>query len=431
MKEEIYDDLFEEKEEKTNWQAILFKYVIRWPWFIASVILCLVCAWFYLKTTTPVYNINASIIIKDDKKGGNASDLSAFEDIGIISSSKNIDNEIEILRSKSLIKDVVSELGLYINYSGESGFNKTDLYGSSPVLVHFLPEDAERLTAPIFLSISYNSDRQIDVTATVNGNTVNKHFTELPAVLSGEAGTLTFMSNPSVALTGSGNIEVSIVNPLSVAKGYRTALSIEPTSKTTSVVTVSVKNTSKKRGEDFINKLIEIYNKNANNDKNEVAQNTARFIDERISVINQELGTTEQELESFKREAGLTDLSSDAQLAISEQSAYEKLCVENGTQLNLIQYLSEYIRNRHSPRQCRAERRNPVRTHSPIQRPDFGTQPPVAHLFGNQSGCTPSRQQHRGHARRYHYNHCQRAQGIAHHQSRPRPPGRQIRRTHQ
>lgn len=152
------------------------------------------------------------------------------------------------------------------------------------------------------------------------------------------------MSNPSVALTGSGNIEVSIVNPLSVAKGYRTALSIEPTSKTTSVVTVSVKNTSKKRGEDFINKLIEIYNKNANNDKNEVAQNTARFIDERISVINQELGTTEQELESFKREAGLTDLSSDAQLAISEQSAYEKLCVENGTQLNLIQYLSEYIR---------------------------------------------------------------------------------------
>ena len=85
------------------------------------------------------------------------------------------------------------------------------------------------------------------------------------------------------------------------------------------------------------------YNKNANNDKNEVAQNTARFIDERISVINQELGTTEQELESFKREAGLTDLSSDAQLAVSEQSAYEKLCVENGTQLNLVQYLSEYI----------------------------------------------------------------------------------------
>lgn len=344
MKEEIYDDLFEEKEENTNWQAIFFKYIIRWPWFIASVIFCLICAWLYLKVTTPVYNINASIIIKDDKKGGNTgNDLSAFEDLGIISSSKNIDNEIEILRSKSLIKDVVSELGLYISYSGEGRFQKPDLYGSSPVLVHFLPEDAERLKAPILLTVNYQSGNQIDVTATINGNTINKHFTELPAVLSGEAGTLTFTSNPATPITSSGSIDVSIVNPLSIAKGYRSALSIEPTSKTTSVVTVSIKNTNKKRGEDFINKLVEIYNKNANNDKNEVAQNTARFIDERISVINQELGTTEQELESFKREAGLTDLSSDAQLAVSEQSAYEKLCVENGTQLNLVQYLSEYI----------------------------------------------------------------------------------------
>ena len=344
MKEEIYDGLFEEKEENTNWQAIFFKYIIRWPWFIASVIFCLICAWLYLKVTTPVYNINASIIIKDDKKGGNTgNDLSAFEDLGIISSSKNIDNEIEILRSKSLIKDVVSELGLYISYSGEGRFQKPDLYGSSPVLVHFLPEDAERLKAPILLTVNYQSGNQIDVTATINGNTINKHFTELPAVLSGEAGTLTFTSNPATPITSSGSIDVSIVNPLSIAKGYRSALSIEPTSKTTSVVTVSIKNTNKKRGEDFINKLVEIYNKNANNDKNEVAQNTARFIDERISVINQELGTTEQELESFKREAGLTDLSSDAQLAVSEQSAYEKLCVENGTQLNLVQYLSEYI----------------------------------------------------------------------------------------
>lgn len=344
MKEETYDDLFEEKEEKTNWQAMLFKYIIRWPWFIISVIFCLVCAWLYLKVTTPVYNINASIIIKDDKKGGNTgNDLNAFEDLGIISSSKNIDNEIEILRSKSLIKDVVSELGLYISYSGEGRFQKPDLYGSSPVFVHFLPEDAERLKAPILLTVNYQSGNQIDVTATINGNTVNKHFTELPAVLSGEAGTLTFTSNPAAPITGNGSVDVSIVNPLSVAKGYRSALSIEPTSKTTSVVTVSIKNTNKKRGEDFINKLVEIYNKNANNDKNEVAQNTARFIDERISVINQELGTTEQELESFKREAGLTDLSSDAQLAVSEQSAYEKLCVENGTQLNLVQYLSEYI----------------------------------------------------------------------------------------
>lgn len=89
------------------------------------------------------------------------------------------------------------------------------------------------------------------------------------------------------------------------------------------MATISISNTNKKRGEDFINKLVEIYNRDANDDKNEVAQNTARFIDERIAIINQELGTTEQELESFKRESGLTDLSSDAKLAIAEKSGYE------------------------------------------------------------------------------------------------------------
>ena len=118
MKEDIYDDLFEEKEEKTDYQAVLFKYIIRWPWFVASVIVCLACAWLYLQYTTPIYNISASIIIKDDKKGGSAgSDLSVFEGMGIINTNKNIDNEIEILRSKSLVKKVVKELGLYINYS--------------------------------------------------------------------------------------------------------------------------------------------------------------------------------------------------------------------------------------------------------------------------------------------------------------------------
>ena len=345
MKEDIYDDLFEEKEEKTDYQAVLFKYIIRWPWFVTSVIVCLACAWLYLQYTTPIYNISASIIIKDDKKGGSAgSDLSVFEGMGIINTNKNIDNEIEILRSKSLVKKVVKELGLYINYSAKGSFHHVELYGNSPVLVQFSPEDAEHLSAPILLTLNLLPDGKLDVNANINDKDFSKHFDRLPAVFPSEAGTLTFLPNPEQASKENETINVTIVKPLGVAKGYVSALSIEPTSKTTSVAAVSLKNTNRKRGEDFINKLIEMYNRDANNDKNEVAQNTARFIDERIAVINQELGTTEQELESFKRSAGLTDLSSDAQLAVSEKSEYEKRCVENGTQLNLIEYLTDYLK---------------------------------------------------------------------------------------
>lgn len=349
MKEELYDDIFEDKEEQIDFKASLFKYIIRWPWFVASVIVCMACAWIYLKQSTPAYNINASIIIKDEKKGGMlGNEFSGLEDLGLLNPSKNIDNEIEILQSKSLIKDVVNELGLYIDYTASKGFKTVDLYGASPILVHYSPKDAELLDAPMLLTVGYQKNGQIEVNVTTGKGsdeekTFSKSFTELPAVLSGEKGTITFMPNSQVPITEDGKLEIIIQHPLAVAKSYRQALAIEPTSKTTSVATISISNTNKKRGEDFINKLVEIYNRDANDDKNEVAQNTARFIDERIAIINQELGTTEQELESFKRESGLTDLSSDAKLAIAEKSGYEKLCVENGTQLNLIKYLSDYL----------------------------------------------------------------------------------------
>lgn len=302
------------------------------------------CAWLYLQYATPVYNITASIIVKDDKKGGSAgSDLSTFEDMGIFSSTKNIDNEIEILLSKTLVKNVVNELELYTHYFTKDGFQEIELYRNSPILVRFSPEDAERLTDPILLTLNLLPNGQFDVIVEINERTISKHFDQLPAVLPSEIGTLTFLPNTECASSEYTTLDVTIVKPLKEAKGYVKALTIEPTSKTTSVATVSLKNTDKQRGEDFINKLIEMYNRNANNDKNEIAQNTAHFIDERIAVINQELGTTEQELESFKRSAGLTDLSADAQLAVSEKSQYEKRCVENGTQLNLIQYLSDYL----------------------------------------------------------------------------------------
>lgn len=349
MKEELYDDTFEEKEEQTDIKAILFKYIIRWPWFVASIIICITCAWLYLKQSTPVYNITASVIIKDKEKGGTTeNEFSGLEELGLLNSSKNIDNEIEILRSKSLIKDVVNELGLYIKYSTSKGFKNIELYKTSPILIHYSSKDAEVLDAPMQLSINYQKSGQIYVNLiTDKGNdsekNISKNYAKLPAVLSSEKGTITFMSNPQVPITEDGDLEITILPSLSAAKGYHSVLLIEPTSKTTSVATISIKNTNKKRGEDFINKLVEMYNRDANNDKNEISQNTARFIDERISVINQELGSTEQELENFKRKSGLTDLSSDAQLAIAEKSGYEKLCVENGTQLNLIKYLSDYL----------------------------------------------------------------------------------------
>ena len=345
MKEDLYDDLYEEKEEKIDFHALLFRYVIRWPWFVASVIICLAGAWLHLRQTTPVYNISASVIIKDDKKGGNSGgNLAALEGLGLVNSVSNIDNEIEILRSKTLVKHVVSELNLYTTYSVKGSFNEIELYKSSPVLVGLTPQEADRLPGPAVFELTLSPGNRLDVKATVGETSYNKKFSKLPGLLVTPAGTFTFtLAGDSAGVSEPQTLTAVVSNPMQTAKRYAAALSVEPTSKTTSIVIVSLKNTNKRRGEDFINRLIEVYNRNTNNDKNEVAEKTEEFIAGRIRIINDELFSTEKELETFKRDAGLTDLASDAQLAVSENSAYEKQRVENGTQLNLVRYLAEYI----------------------------------------------------------------------------------------
>ena len=128
MVEERKERTGAQSEEQNNIQEILFRYLIHWPWFVVSVIICVACAWGYLRLTTPVYNITATVLIKDDKKGGGASMSSELEKMGLdgfVSSSNNVDNEIEVLRSKSLAREVVNNLGLFVTYMDEDRDRKS------------------------------------------------------------------------------------------------------------------------------------------------------------------------------------------------------------------------------------------------------------------------------------------------------------------
>ena len=347
MKEDLYDDLYlEEKEEKTDFKAVLFKYTIHWPWFVACILLCMAGAWLYLRYTPPVYNISASVIIKDNDKNSKASSgMADLEDLGFYSSINNFDNEVEILQSRTLIKKVVEELDLYISYAAKSSFHDIELYKSSPVKVWITPEEAQKLPAPAYINLTLQPGNKLNVKITIGEQEYSKQFDKLPALLTTPSGTFSFTPADSTIAKSEQKIMATVSSPRSVAGSYRGALSIEPTSKSTTIAQISVKSTHTQRGMDFINKLVEVYNRDANDDKNEVATKTAEFIDERINIINGELGTTEQELETFKRDAGLTDLKSDAQLALSENSEYEKKRAENSTQLRLVQFLASYANN--------------------------------------------------------------------------------------
>ena len=361
MKETDFNEAKESKEENIDVKELLFKYLIHWPWFVGAVVACLIAAWIYLYMSTPVYNISATVLIKDDKKGGGAGMSTELENLGLdglISSSQNIDNEIEVLRSKTIAKEVVEDLGLYISYVDEDEFPSKNMYKTSPVQVSLTPQEADLLEKPMIVEMTLQPQGSLDVNVKIGDDEYQKHFEKLPAVFPTNRGTLAFFQTLDSVLSSKKvleeivdpertvrNITAVINKPLAVAKGYCGSMTIEPTSKTTSVAVISLKNPNVQRGKDFINKLLEMYNINTNNDKNEVAQKTAEFINERISIISKELGSTEKDLESFKRGAGITDLTSDAQIALTGSAEYEKKRVENQTQINLLQDLQKYMQN--------------------------------------------------------------------------------------
>ena len=339
MKEEIVNERqCETEDEKIDIQQLLFKYIIHWPWFVGAVLVCLIGAWIYLRMATPVYNISATVLIKDDKKGGNTGSMVGLEELGLsglISSSQNIDNELEVLRSKTLVKEVINLLNLYVSYTDEDGFPSKNMYN------------------PMVVEMALYGEGGLEVNVTVGDKEYQKLFEKLPAVFPMDEGTLAFFQSPDSlslkkdTMEASSNIRhitAKIKSPMKVARAYCENLKIEPTSKTTSVAVISLKNSSLQRGQDFINQLLEMYNRNTNNDKNEIAQKTAEFIDERINIISKELGSTEANLENFKRNAGITDLTSEAQIALTGNAEYEKKRVENRTQISLIEDLRKYIR---------------------------------------------------------------------------------------
>ena len=356
MNENNLFDTPEQKEEDFNLYRVIFKYLIYWPWFVASVIVCVVAAFVYLRYQTPVYNVGTSVLIKEDDprsramKSSNGA-LEALQGMGGFSMTRNFDNEGEILKSRTLIQKVVTRLGLFISTVEDRSFGyDLPLYKSAPVQVYLTPEEAEKLEGGARLKMTYTPEGKLTVKATYTVNqeeqTEEKTFDALPAVLPTPVGVFSFAKNDSVAApTKEVKLTTYITSPTAVAKAYAGSLSVEPTSKTTTIAKVSLQNSSKQRAVDFINTLVAFYNQDANDEKNEVAQKTADFIEDRIGIINRELGNTESQLADFKQKSGLTDLASDAKLALEENSKYEQLRIENQTQIRLVEFLRDYINN--------------------------------------------------------------------------------------
>lgn len=353
MKEELYDEFFKDEEKRVDYKAILFEYLLYWPVILGVLVFFLAGAYVYLRYRTPVYSVSSTVLIKqgDKTKPNSSSALASMQDLGMLSMANNFDNELEILQAYTLIKKVVTTLNLYIDYSADGGFGYDPvLYKSSPVQVWMAPEEAERLPSALQIQMECQPGGKVDATLKYQVEkekyTLQKSFAKLPAVFITPVGTVNFSLASDTALAALDEsllLSATVLPPSVAADSYKGRLSAEPTGEFTSIVRLTFRDASASRGIDFLNTLVALYNNEANEDKNQVATRTAQFIDERIRIINAELGTTESELAAYKQRAGLTDLSADAQLALRESSEYDKQRAENTNQLRLVGFLRSYI----------------------------------------------------------------------------------------
>lgn len=362
MKEEQNIPINNEQDELTiNYQAILRKCVKHWRWFAISVLTCLIITFVYIRYTAPIYNVTAGVLIQQkDSKGGLGAALSGgalgmLSGLGGVSLSSNFDNEVEIMQSRTLLKKVVTDLGLYISTAQRrfTGYN-IPLYKTSPIQVYLSPEEATKLESGVKIITSYTPEgkltAQIEFELEEEKQEIEKTFDKLPAVFPTPVGVLSFTKNDSLLTEmrkkekGDIRLITHIYPPVDVAKAYKESLSIEGGKKTT-IAQISLQDNDKQRATDFVNYLVVCYNQDILDEKSKVVLKTTDFIRERMEVVNQELSTTESEIADFKQKAGLTNISADAELLLQESAKYEQLRVENETQIRLVEFLRDYIQN--------------------------------------------------------------------------------------
>ncbi len=347
----------EEESSAINFSLIFRTIVLNWKWFVLSVIICLGVATIYLRYTTPVYQAFAKLLIKDnDQQTGSsrANNMLSSATLGMISNSTGIDNEMEILSSHSLAEQAVRDLKLYTTYYMVGKVKDNLMYKNQYVSVDMDPAHLERLNAAVALEILREGNKYhvtgkyyvpIDENTADGPYDIDKTFATLPATLGTKAGILSFMANGVVPMPEGSKMKVFIQSPKYASYKYAGALSVSQTSKTTTIAQLTLNDENPQRAVDYLQQLIICYNRQANEDKNEIAMRTEEFINGRLEKINAELGSTEGALESYKRRNNMVELKINAGQAVANADQYSQKLTEANTQVALLDEMRSYINN--------------------------------------------------------------------------------------
>jgi len=337
------------KDEEINIHELLKPYLLKWPWFIICAITAVIITYFALRYTTPVYKIQSSVLIKDVKNNSSATgaEMSILQDLSGLSGMKtnSVDNEIEIFKSKKLMRDVVTNLDLQTTIFTDNGFKTVELYKkTSPIEVKVINEKLNTKSPQEPLNININGNDLI-----INSKDLKSEIkTGFNKTISLPYANIMIIKNPyyNPELVKELNVkELHISFSLLDAKvnDLQNKTSVALVNKDATVIGLSIDYSLVDKARDILNSLVVAYNKDAITDKNTESTKTLAFIDERVKKLAIELGDVENQKENFKSKNQLTDLETEAKISLESSAEARGKQLELDAQLELTNALIGYV----------------------------------------------------------------------------------------
>ena len=314
---------------------------------VASVLLCLVAAYAYIRLTRMQFTANAKILLVT--KSGGGSDLLAISDLMLGGANSKVINEIEVLNSRGMMQRVVEELGLNYTYAKKRPLKTLIYYKNNPFAV--LVDSTENFSTPPTARIAFIPLDSTSFKLTKVEVSGNKYPFENKTYRFGETFALN-EHNIAIVQTHLGKYDAGdtyyiIMRPAAnAAKALRSKLTVTGRLKTTErseVINLSFTDIYSNRAEDILNSLIRNYNEDAREFNGRAITNTIEFLDERLERVEEELGTLESQFQDYRRSNTVVDVASQSQLTLTSDAKYEEQLSAIDVQIELLSIIKDFV----------------------------------------------------------------------------------------
>lgn len=320
------------QDKKSTSNDFLMSLVPYWPLFAALIAVFVCCGWLYLQVASPQYESHARILIKDEKKG--SEEAKALEQFDLLSPKKSVDNELEVIQSKTLITQVVYHYNLYAPVFRKSFFKDKPAYTDSPVLLM-----ADSTTG-------FKMVKKVPFTYSNNQVSFNGSSYPLNQWVTTSYGRLRFYKNPHFEEDDNqGALYFSLMRPKDAVDNIANKLKVDAASKLSTIIDLNITDEVPRRGEDILNGLIAAYNGSLVDQNNKLAENTLKFINERLQTVQSELVSIEKKQQNFRSSKGAIDIGTQGKLFLENVSMNDQKVGEINMQLAALKQIEGYVRS--------------------------------------------------------------------------------------